>query len=448
MDILASDVSHRSIVLTPQEEARDDELASRIAALNRRVRDEKGGPAEALRRDIASARAEYESYQFVLDAAHPRRRALEGSVPAAKPEDVLPLLGPSAAIIEYVVNGERLRVFVITSKNGVLTLQSFRLRGGHDLESLVERFSDALAHEDFVYKKDARALYARLLQPLEPALRGKKTLCIVPDGPLWRIPFEALLDGKGRFLAESYTCFYAPSMSVLGEMARQPGRRHAPTTLLAVGYSTVEGAAAAHLRGVLRDAPLEPIKEAVDEAWALRSLYGAAHSHVYIGRAATKEKVLADMERSRVLHFATHAVFDEENPMYSEIVLAESPHARDDGLLAAWEIMRLDLRADIAVLSACETARGNVSAGEGVIGFAWALFVAGCPSTVVSEWKVDSASTKTLMVAFHRALLRSGAGDLGKAKALRAAKLALLRNPNTRHPFYWAPFVLIGSPRI
>jgi CHAT domain-containing protein len=107
-------------------------------------------------------------------------------------------------------------------------------------------------------------------------------------------------------------------------------------------------------------------------------------------------------------------------------------------------MMNLDLRhADLIVLSACETARGRVSAGEGVIGMTWALFVAGCPSTVASEWKVETGSTARLMVAFHRGL-RS---RVGKAAALREAQLTLLRSAEYRHPFYWAGFAMLGDGR-
>jgi CHAT domain-containing protein len=236
-------------------------------------------------------------------------------------------------------------------------------------------------------------------------------------------------------------------VSVLAQVTRGGKRPPATKMLLAVGNPAMGGDAAAHLRGLLRDAQLAPIKESEEEVRALRALYGAPRSRVYVGREATKEHVTNDMESSRVLHFATHAIFDEDNPMYSEVVLAESRDATDDGLLAAWEIMRLNLRADIVVLSACETARGEVAQGEGIIGFTWALFVAGCPSSVVSQWKVDSASTKRLMVAFHRALLGAHGAELAKAEALRAAKLALLRDPRWRHPFYWSAFVLVGSAR-
>ena len=107
--------------------------------------------------------------------------------------------------------------------------------------------------------------------------------------------------------------------------------------------------------------------------------------------------------------------------------------------------MQLDLKADLAVLSACETARGRYGAGEGVIGLSWALFIAGVPSTVVSQWKVESASTRDLMLTFHQQL--KAAGGVTKAEALRRAYLKLLKNPETSHPFYWAGFVLIGDDR-
>jgi len=109
--------------------------------------------------------------------------------------------------------------------------------------------------------------------------------------------------------------------------------------------------------------------------------------------------------------------------------------------------MQLKLHADVAVLSACETARGRIGAGEGVIGMSWALFVAGCPTTIVSQWKVSSASTTDLMIELHRALLASDRGSRSAAEALRRAALAVRAKPAYRHPFYWSPFVAVGTNR-
>jgi CHAT domain-containing protein len=135
--------------------------------------------------------------------------------------------------------------------------------------------------------------------------------------------------------------------------------------------------------------------------------------------------------------------------MYSQVVLAPSDQAGvEDGLLEAWEIMNLNLNADLVVLSACESGRGRIGAGEGIIGLSWALFVAGIPTTVVSQWKVESASTTTLMLEFHRNL-RAGVKypktRVSTAKALQQASLKLLGQSEYRHPFYWAGFVVVGD---
>jgi CHAT domain-containing protein/tetratricopeptide (TPR) repeat protein len=244
-----------------------------------------------------------------------------------------------------------------------------------------------------------------------------------------------------------------------------------------------------------RDDPLGPLPEAETEVQTLATLYGPDRSRVFIGPDATEEKAKAEMGRFSVLHFAAHGILDSTNPLYSHIVLSQAgvppsgvsqagasqaggsqagvpepmgaqagvsqrSQARvagiatqpaqaevsiDDGLLEAREIMNMNLKADLAVLSACQTARGRISTGEGVIGMSWAFFAAGCPTTVVSQWSVESQSTTELMIEFHRNLL-SGQ-KMSKAEALRQASLKLLRTEKYRHPFYWAGFIVMGDGR-
>ena len=108
----------------------------------------------------------------------------------------------------------------------------------------------------------------------------------------------------------------------------------------------------------------------------------------------------------------------------------------------------MDLRAELVVLSACETARGRVGKGEGVIGFSWAFFLAGCSTTVASQWVVNSASTTQLMIEFYKQMnARHGSAEsrMAKAEVLRRAALKLMANEKYKHPFYWASFVMIGS---
>jgi CHAT domain-containing protein len=104
------------------------------------------------------------------------------------------------------------------------------------------------------------------------------------------------------------------------------------------------------------------------------------------------------------------------------------------------------LRADLVILSACETARGRVAAGEGMLGLMWAVFVAGSPATLVSQWRVDSTSSTALMIAFHQQWNTEG-GRVSKARALQAASIGVLQTSGFAHPFYWAGFILAGDGR-
>ena len=137
-------------------------------------------------------------------------------------------------------------------------------------------------------------------------------------------------------------------------------------------------------------------------------------------------------------------MLNNRSPLYSYLLLSQRDLAPgEDGLLEVWEVMRMQLHAKLAVLCGCETARGRIGAGEGVVGLSWAFFLAGCPSTIVSQWKVDSTSATPLMTVLHRELL----AGTDKAEALRQAALELRKDKQYSHPFYWAPFVLIGDSR-
>ena len=182
----------------------------------------------------------------------------------------------------------------------------------------------------------------------------------------------------------------------------------------------------------------------------LGQLYGTARSTVLTDAEATEAAFRARVSRATIVHIATHGVMDDSNPMYSHLQLASSTGASapkdhlSDGRLEAWELADLDLNANLAVLSACDTARSNGSFGEGIVGLSWSLFAAGASTAVVSQWEVDSASTTSLMIAFHERLLKPGARST-TADALRQAELTLLKNPAFRHPFYWAGFISIGA---
>jgi CHAT domain-containing protein len=165
--------------------------------------------------------------------------------------------------------------------------------------------------------------------------------------------------------------------------------------------------------------------------------------------AAANETAFRELAPSaRVIHLATHGIADPDNPMRSRVLLAPSEGSSGtsrvgtsrDGWLETWEFMSLNLHADVVILSACETGRGH-GEGEGLVGLSWALFAAGARHTVVSQWKVESASTTELMTGLHQGL-RKG---LEPAAALRLSMLAVMKDPRYRHPFYWGAFTVAGS---
>lgn len=458
LDVLRGGRVNVTKAMTAEEQEQERQLTGRLVSLNSQIQREslRAQPEQPrlanLRARLHTARLDYEALQSRLYVAHPELKVKRGETPPLKLDEAAELLSDTrSALLEYVVAEEKTYLFVLTrsgdGRQATAVVQVFPLNvGAKELAARAANFRRQLAGRDLLYRKTAVELYELLLGPARGLLKGKRLLTIVPDGMLWEMPFQALQPSPGRYLIEDSAVSYAPSLTVLREMNKAQGKArtgaHEPLSLLAVGNPLLGTQAVEHLKARLMDGELSPLPEAEEQIKELQHLYGAEHSRVYVGRDAREERVKADAGKYRILHLATHGIFDDASPMYSHVIMAsEEGDSREDGVLEAWEMMNLDLHADLVVLSACETARGRVGAGEGMIGLAWALFVAGSPSTVVSQWKVDAASTNTLMLEFHRSLRARNS----KARALQHATLKTLQDRRYRHPFYWAPFVLIGD---
>ena len=303
-------------------------------------------------------------------------------------------------------------------------------------------FRKKIAERNLLFKDDARVLYDLLIKPVSQELKTKSNLILIPDQSLWELPFQVLVSPSSRYLIEDYAISYAPSITVLMEMEKiHHDLKNTQKTLLALGNPSVGNEIIHQMNSLYRDNILGPLPEAEREVKSLGNLYGTKQSSVFVGSEALEEFIKNKLGQYRILHFATHGVFDNASPLYSYLALAQSPGGTEDGLLEAREIMNLSFKAQLAVLSACETGRGRIGDGEGVIGLSWALFVAGVPGIIVSQWKVDSASTTELMLELHRNLIKK----MTPATALQHAELKILQNKKFRHPFYWAGFVPIGD---
>ena len=321
------------------------------------------------------------------------------------------------------------------------------------LEALeAKSYLRALIHQGLGVSYEAKGNYDAALEQFDKGLARADE-----SGDKARLAELFWRKGQVRYrqqnLIEDHALSYAPSLSVLAQMSKTTKEAADPAVptkpppgLLAFGNPALSTGTVKLATALHRDEKLLPLPDAEIEVKALARVYPAGTSRVFVGADAQEAVAKAEMQRYRILHFATHGLLDNHNPMYSHIVLSQADPGKDeDGLLEAWEIMETNLKAEIAILSACETARGGTSAGEGVIGMSWALWVAGCPTTVASQWKVDSASTSDLMIEFHRNLMSRPAS--GKAEALRRAALKLLHSEKYRSPFYWAGFILMGDGR-
>lgn len=443
---------HKSMTAKEQEEER--QLKLQLTQLNKQLARVKQSEKDAARvgeveTQLEKARLKFEAFQDALYASHPELKTQRGEAPIVNAQELAELLpNASSVLLEYVVTDEQTFLFAITkpAENAETQINVYTLPIKRaELAKQIESFRQQLANRDLGFRASAGKLYDVFLKPAQAQLRGKTSVVIAPDSSLWDMPFQALVNNAGRFVIEDASITYAPSLTVLREMTKRRSSLAATrgqATLLALGnpVSSQESAK----RNGLRDGILDRLPESGEEVKALGRLYGAARSKVYVGAEAREDRVKSEAGGAGILHFSTHGTLNNAAPMYSYLTLAEvGPN--DDGLLEAWELMQLDLKADLAVLSACETARGRIGGGEGVIGFTWSMFIAGVPSTVVSQWKVDSASTRDLMVNFHRSLISTSGSKPAKTVALRQAALKLMRNPETSHPFYWAGFVLVGD---
>lgn len=428
--------------LSPRDEARETVLTRELVDLGARrdaaAREGAADPGEIHRLDDALDRARrareewlFEAYGASPDLAFTQRSSTPVTLATA-----MTGLPAGAVVVTFMVGTEQTRLLTLTRTAGgaprvqVLTLGVSRA----ELTSRAERFRASVGSRDLGFAAEARALYDLLLGPAEPVLTPGAPLVIVADGPLWNIPFQALLSSRQRYLLEERPVSYAPSVSALhGLRQRRTSRAAAPRHLVAIGDpATTSGAAR--------------LPEAAREVKALAAMYGAG-SEVLTGEGATEAALRQRAPSASVLHIATHGELVRSAPMYSFVMLGGERTGADlsrDGHLEAWELANLRLQADVAVLSACESARGGDGGGEGVMGLSWSLFAAGASTAVVSLWRVDSTSTTRLMLGFHRALLQPG--RMRSAAAMRQAARALMATPRFRHPFYWAGFVVVGEP--
>jgi CHAT domain-containing protein len=327
-------------------------------------------------------------------------------------------LPSDTALVEYYSTGDRLIAVVVTRETIKITAVSVVSRVAHFLHLLRFQLSKFRMGAAYAHRFEQpllsatqghlEALYAELIAPIREQLNAKH-LIFVPHGALHFLPFHALRAGD-EYLCDAYTISYAPSATVFALCQEKTGTDMPNSLVMGI--------------------PDERAPHILNEVQCVATLL--PHPELFLGLQATSDILRQRGSASSLLHIATHGTYRQDNPMFSGIRLG-------DGYLNLYDLYQIRLPAKLVTLSGCATGMNFVSAGDELLGLQRGLFCAGATSLLLSLWDVHDESTSALMQEFYKHYIQSG----NMALALQSA-MKQLRQQHA-HPYFWAPFVLVGK---
>jgi CHAT domain-containing protein/Tfp pilus assembly protein PilF len=484
-----------------------------LAALVKPEGQQGRAPIEVLRREIGDIERRLAAIAAQLEREFPEYAALASPRPF-KVEEVQTLLETDEALVFFLMSGTETYVFAQTRERfewrtipvgwKALVDKVTALRSGLDVDGLNRATKAGTKPEPFDLGV-AHELYTALFSAIEPVIKDKRHLLVVPSGPLTALPFYLLVTQKpaaaasespsryreAAWLLKRHAMSVLPSVASLKALRQYAKKSTAAKPYIAFGNPLLLGpdgtdtgawdrqrcprdaprvaqrvARAGKLlpgisslfRGNLADVAevqrLDALPETSEELCEVARRLGVPESEIWLGERATESNVKEMSEQGRlasygIVHFATHGLVTGELKGLAEPALVLTPPAKaseiDDGLLTASEVAQLKLNADWVVLSACNTAAAGEQGAEALSGLARAFFYAGARALLVSHWKVHSeAAVRLTTKAFSE--LRANP-RIGRAEALRRAMIDVIKSgaDNEAHPAYWAPFFVVGE---
>lgn len=327
-------------------------------------------------------------------------------------------LGKQKALIEFVNFDGSLSAFAITNEKIdfaadfadeseiLMLLENLRFQFGalrYGAKNLDAFMTELKKRADFYLQK----LYEKLLEPLKDFI-GERDLVVVPVGATHYVPFQALRDGE-KYLIETREITYSPSATVWQFLTKKPQRKL--KNILLIGFAD------------------ERIPLVNNEIEALQKIFD--NTKTFTDKDATFSNYTENASDFDILHLACHGQFRPDNPLFSNLHLA-------DGFVTVRDICSQKLNANLVTLSACETGLNKVFAGDEILGLARGFLSAGADSLVLSLWTVSDEATTEMMKDFYAVLQR---GESISASLRKAQKKFIERG---EHPYYWSPFALIG----
>jgi CHAT domain-containing protein len=380
-------------------------------------------------------------------------------VRVANVEEVQSRLEPDEVMISYNIADEEVISFVITKDDFTFQKTASEIPVG-DLVNKVSGNLKIMNAPEYCYKnyvefqESAFALYQLLIKPIEDRISGKK-LIVIPDEELGFLSFEMLIEAtvfddsvsfsKLPFLIRKYPFAYAGSATLFIRNRERAEPVLAKGVLAMAPVYSDMGSSSRSTRQrdgnkVFRRRELEG---ALSEASIVHRLVGGKK---FLAEKATRENFLKYAGKYDILHLALHTRIDNKNPLSSQMSFYPFADTSNKGIVKAYELTHLDLKSQLAVLSACSTGGGKLEKGEGIISMARAFFQAGLPSVIMTLWDVEDQASRAITARFYH-YLTSG---LPKDEALRQAKLDYLDHTEVaieNHPAFWAGYVLYGDSK-
>jgi len=367
-------------------------------------------------RDLAGKR-EKELLRALREMPPAAEAGIEKGAPAVSLASVREALGSNTTLLEYFRVQDRILAAIVTGSGVEVVTTTLAPRVAHLLRMLQFQFSKfrlGRAYLDEFHAPLLEAtrshladLYTELLAPIRPKLKGQR-LVVVPHEVLHYVPFHALFDGTS-YLIDSFTVAYAPSASIYAQ--------HRLKQVNKTGSSLILGVPDRQAPSIYEE--LQAVAEIVPQA------------RVFLGNSASEAVLKNFGPRSRLIHIATHGFFRQDNPMFSGIRLGQS-------FLTLYDLYNLKLPAELITLSGCSTGLNVIAAGDELIGLVRGLLSAGAQNLLLTLWDVNDSSTADFMKAFYTRLFNRP----DRALALREAMVEVRQK--YPHPYYWAPFILVG----
>ncbi len=416
---------------------------------------------DSLQRLFTDINLRIDQFKRQIEQEQPRYAAIKyGQSQPASLLQIQSLLDAETAILEYVLTDSFVYVFFISQAQARLQkipLLKSDLRQRIDaLHSALSDYSMLILDEEAakkLYTDNALWFYQTLMQPLLGTQKGIRKLLIIPDEGLSHLPFETFLTeapladapyAKYPYLLRRYSIFYNYSASLWRENQSSEQQQHNGELLaFAADYQPKVKTEAERLISELQvRSALHPLPAAREEVEAFSKRFSGKF---FFDKEANEHNFKAISARYGIIHLAMHGLLEVQNPLLSSLAFTENGDSIENNFLQAYEIAKMQLHAELVVLSACETGYGKFEHGNGTASLARAFMYAGVPAITVGLWSVNDGCTSTIMQLFYEELY----SGKSKADALQSAKLQYLQNANglAAHPAFWSPFVHIGSDR-